>query len=89
MIRTKRSTLTFRRAFRLHGAGRSFPAGNYELVVDEELLEGLSFPAYRRVATWILTPALNSNSPTEMIVIDPVELAAAHAHDLACTESAE
>ncbi len=87
MMRTTRSTLTFTRTFRLDSGGRLFPAGDYELVMDEELLEGLSFPAYRRVATWILTPAVNSNNPTEMIVIDPVELAAAHVHDLVCTES--
>jgi len=45
MTRTKRSTLTFRRAFTLEGADRSFPAGAYELVTDEELIEGLSFPS--------------------------------------------
>lgn len=84
MTRTKRSTLTFIRAFILEGGERSFPAGTYELVTDEELIEGLSFPAYRRVASWILTPTQNANNPTEMIAIDPVKLAAAHADDTAC-----
>jgi hypothetical protein len=51
MTRTKRSTLTFNRAFTLEGVDRSFPAGAYELVMDEELIEGLSFSAYRRVAS--------------------------------------
>ncbi len=88
MTRTTRSKLTFSRDFRLEGAGRSFPAGVYELVTDEELIEGLSFPAYRRVASWMLTPAVNSTSPTEMIVVDPGELAVAHAHDLAGTNLA-
>jgi hypothetical protein len=83
MTRTKRSTLTFSRAFTLEGGERSFPAGAYELVTDEELIEGLSFPAYRRVASWILTPAQNSSSPTEMISIDPAKLAVAHARDAA------
>jgi hypothetical protein len=32
---------------------RLLPAGEYELVNDEELVEGLSFPVYRRVASWI------------------------------------
>jgi hypothetical protein len=85
-MRTKRSTLTFSRAFTLAGVGRSFPAGAYELVTDEELIEGLSFPVYRRVSSWILAPAQNSNTATEMIMIDPAELAAAHANDLACTK---
>lgn len=89
MTRTKRSTLTFSRAFTLEGLERSFPPGAYELVTDEELIEGLSFPAYRRVASWILTPAQNSSSATEMIMIDPVELAAAHAQDAAWTNSSE
>jgi hypothetical protein len=83
MTRTKRSTVTFSRAFTLETAKRSFPAGAYELVTDEELIEGLSFAAYRRVASWIITPEQNSSSATEMIVIDPVEFAAAHARDAA------
>jgi len=79
MTRTKRSTLTFNRAFTLEGLDRSFPPGAYELVTDEELIEGLSFPAYRRIASWILTPEQNSSTPAEMIPINPVELAAAYA----------
>jgi hypothetical protein len=62
-----------------------FPAGTYELVMDEELIEGLSFPAYRRIASWILTPEHDSGSPTEMILINPVELSAAHRRDMAST----
>jgi hypothetical protein len=81
MTRTKRRTLTFSHVFTLEGAERSFPAGAYDLVTDEELIEGLSFPAYRRVASWILTPPQSSSAPTEMIMIDPVELAAAHSRD--------
>ncbi len=87
MTRTNRCTLTFSRPFTLKGAERSFPAGAYELVTDDELIEGLSFPAYRRVASWILRSAQNSNGATEMILIDPVELAAAHAHDTAAKPS--
>ena len=45
MMRTKRSTLTFRRAFTLEGATRSFSAGAHDLVTDEELIKGLSFPS--------------------------------------------
>jgi len=85
MTRTKRSTLTFSRAFTLKGVERSLPAGAYELVTDEELIEGLSFPAYRRVGSWLLAPAQNSSISTEMIIVDPIELAAAHANDVATT----
>jgi len=83
MTRTKRSKLTFGHPFTLKGAERSFPAGTYELVTEEELIEGLSFPAYRRAASWILAPTQIPGKPTEMIMIDPVKLAAAHASDLA------
>lgn len=83
MTRTKRSVLSFNHSFTLKGAECLFSAGAYELVTDEELIEGLSFPAYRRVASWILTPPQNSSSPTEMIMIDPTELAAAHTRDKA------
>jgi hypothetical protein len=85
MTRTKRRTLTFSRAFKLKGVERSFSAGAYELVTDEELIEGLSFPVYRRVASWILAPAQDSSNATEMIMIDAVEFTAAHVRDAACT----
>jgi hypothetical protein len=83
MTRTKRSTLTFSRAFSLKDVDRSFAAGAYELVTDEELIEGLSFAAYRRVGSWLLAPAHNSSNSIEMIPIDPIALAAAHASDVA------
>jgi hypothetical protein len=64
--------------------GYCFGIRSERRLTDEELIEGLSFPAYRRVASWILTPTQNANNPTEMIAIDPVKLAAAHADDTAC-----
>ena len=33
------------------GVDRRLAAGEYEVTTDEELIEGLSFPVYRRVAT--------------------------------------
>ena len=59
----------------MEGVGRVLPAGNYEVVTDEELIEGLSFPAYRRVATMMIVPAQASS--VEMFNIDPLNLAAA------------
>ncbi len=79
MIRTKRNTLTFAHAFRLKAVDRVLPAGDYEIVTDEELLEGLSFPVYRRVATWIM--ATQGESASEMLAIDPADIAAAEARD--------
>jgi hypothetical protein len=50
------------------------------VVTDEELLDGLSFPVYRRVATMMFVPA-QSCSSVEMVTIDPVELQTARDRD--------
>ena len=55
--RTTRKAVEFSNSFSLEGIGRMLPAGSYEVVTDEELIEGLSFPVYRRVATMLLVPA--------------------------------
>ena len=47
-MRTTRTVLVFDSAFRLKALGRELPAGSYTIETDEELIEGLSFPAYRR-----------------------------------------
>ena len=49
ITRTKRVTLTFKYPFSLKGVDRRPAAGQYEVVSDEELIEELSFPVYRRV----------------------------------------
>jgi hypothetical protein len=56
-MRTTNKTVTFHRSFHLKGVDRLLPPGNYRVVTDEELIEGLSFPAYRRIATAIFVPA--------------------------------
>ena len=52
-IRSRRETVTFRHPFRIRGVDRLLPAGSYEVITDEEMIEGLSFAAFRRVATMI------------------------------------
>jgi hypothetical protein len=59
--------------FLLKGVERSLPPGEYEAITDEELIEGLSFPVYRRVSTMIFVPGQNA-SAIEMVAIDPQEL---------------
>ena len=56
MTRSRRETVTFRHPFRINGIDRQLQAGAYEVVTDEELIEGLSFPCFRRVATLIMVP---------------------------------
>lgn len=45
MTRTKRRTLTFKRAFTLRGVNHQLPPGDYELVTDEELMKSCRFPS--------------------------------------------
>jgi len=77
MTRTRRKQLTFARGFTLAGVDHPLPAGAYEIITDEELIEGLNFPVYRRTATWIMARA-SSSGAEEMVAVDPAALAAAH-----------
>jgi hypothetical protein len=43
-------------------------------MTDEELIAGLSFPVYRRVATMIFLPVQGQHGAIEMITIDPADL---------------
>jgi hypothetical protein len=56
--------------------------GGYEIVTDEEMIESLSFPSFRRVATMIIVPAdPPRQSTTEMISISSVDLSDAQRID--------
>jgi hypothetical protein len=79
-MRTSSKSVTFRRPFRLKGVDRMLPAGDYRIVTDEELIEGLSFPAYRRMSTMIFVPA-PTGSAVEMAPVDPLDLEAALEQD--------
>jgi hypothetical protein len=79
--RTTSKMLTFARPFTLKGVDRILPAGNYRVVTDEELIEELSFPVYRRVSTRIFVPGKSASS-VEMVAIDPQDLQAAQEREL-------
>jgi hypothetical protein len=87
--RTTKTTVTFTRPFSLTGFDGEQPAGSYSVETDEELLEGVSFPAYRRMATMMqVEPGPRSNgSVLQVAVIDPKELEAALAVDSAHSET--
>jgi hypothetical protein len=77
-VRTSRKTVTFAQPFSLSGIDEVQPAGTYTVETDEELLPGLSFPAYRRIATLIfLHPRCGGPIVEEVANIDPLELQAA------------
>jgi hypothetical protein len=86
-VRTSKKTVTFRRPFVLGGFDEVLPAGAYSVETDEELLEGISFPAYRRVLTWIhLHPKPGHPGLKQTLAIDPNELDAALTRDQAPAE---
>lgn len=80
--RSRRETVHFRHPFRLRGIDRPLAAGAYEVVTDEEMIEGLSFPCFRRVATMIMVPgAAPQRSAMEIISISSVDLSDAQRID--------
>jgi hypothetical protein len=84
IARTLTKTVVFTRPFLLKGVDRILPAGDYRVVTDEELIEGLSFPVYRRISTMIFVPAQSHPaSSVEMVIIDPIDLQAARDRDAA------
>jgi hypothetical protein len=76
--RTTKRTVTFSRPFKLETSGAEFPPGRYFIETDEELVDDVSFPVYRRTATMMqliadpLRPGI-----TETAMINPLELEAA------------
>ena len=81
-VRTSTKTVSFARPFLLKGVDRVLAAGQYKVVTDEELIEELSFPVYRRIATMIFVPADSQNSSSvEMVAIDPRDLQEAQDRD--------
>lgn len=81
-MRTSSKTLIFKHAFSLEGVDQPLPAGHYRVDTDEEVLDGLSFLAYRRVSTMIFLPAESSRAASiEVVIIDPVDLQAAQERD--------
>jgi hypothetical protein len=83
-LRTTSRTITFARPFSLAGLEESQPAGTYTIQTDEEPIEGLSFLAYRRVATVIFLPLRHGGQGSfQAISVTPEDLEVAQARDAA------
>ena len=82
------SKIVVARPFTLKGVDRILPPGEYRVVTDEELIEKLSFPVYRRMATMIFVPADSHRaSSVEMVTIDPLDLKEAQDRDVEIPEA--
>lgn len=89
IVRTSRRTVTFKRPFAISGIDEVQPPGNYPVETEEEVLPGLSFPAYRRVATLIHLRSRPGHAIMEQLAeIDPLELQAAQERDAAGVDCA-
>ena len=78
-MRTIRKSVIFDRPFSLSAIDEVQPAGRYTVDIDEELIEGLSFLAYRRVTTTIYLPLRQGGAGSMQAVrVDPAELVTAH-----------
>ena len=73
--RTSKRVVTFGHPFVLDSFDKELPAGDYDVETDEELLEGISFTAYRRMLIVIRLPGRPGER--QVLTIDPNELDAA------------
>ena len=86
--RSTRSTVTFSNPFTLPGYPGDLPAGDYEVLVEEELLQGLSFEAYRRTATYLTVRGRGGHAGrTELRAISDSDLKEALSRDRGATEN--
>ena len=87
-MRSTRSTVTFSNPFTLPGYLGELPAGDYEVLVEEELLQGLSFEAYRRMATYLTVRGRGSHAGrSELRAISDRELQEALGRDAALSRT--
>jgi hypothetical protein len=87
--RTREKTVTFVSTFELKGIDYPLPAGEYRVRTDEALIESLSFPVYRRVATVMFVPARAQRGAVEMVTIEPAALQEALERDAASVRHAK
>jgi hypothetical protein len=67
-IRTERKIVSFTKPFTLTHVDGVQPAGDYFVDADDELIEGISRLAYRRVATLFHIPSISSPQNTSQVV---------------------
>ncbi|HYM30975.1 MAG TPA: hypothetical protein VEU47_06740 [Candidatus Cybelea sp.] len=70
-IRTSTTTVTFRQPFILSGFEQLQAAGTYTVDTEEEQIEAISFPVWKRISTVI---RLSRSGGVEHRQIDPDEL---------------
>lgn len=79
--RTTTEVVEVLRPFRLSSRSGALPAGRYRVETEEEMLPGISSPAWRRTSMTIMRHGLSSGRLAQARAITPAELAAALATD--------
>jgi hypothetical protein len=73
--RSKTETIEFANSFALAGVAGTRPPGAYDVETIEEMIEGLSFQAFRRVSTTLTPQALDPVTRTRQVTeINPDDL---------------
>ena len=88
MIRSTTMDITFCHAFALKGLESAVPPGTYRIDIEEEQIDGLSFLAYRRLATFIRVPVAGRSGSSQDLLVDPKELEQALLRDAAADAAA-
>ena len=77
-IRTTRAVASFREPFTLRAVEGMQPPGDYNVYIEDELIQGLSRAAYRRVGTILQTPSISSpQDEARLVSISETDLEAA------------
>ena len=75
--RTTSFIVGFASPFLLPGFETPQPPGEYHVEQDEETIEGISWLAWRRVATFIYLPAVSvAGTASQLVRVDPTEFEA-------------
>ena len=66
--RSVSSVVTFKQPFKMGMQTETLPAGAYNVTIDEELIEGLSFAAYHRISTILEIPSIGTASAMKQYI---------------------
>jgi hypothetical protein len=79
--------VSFAHPFQLKGWAAALPAGTYTVETEEELIQELSFLAYRRVSTTLMAAADRRGASAGATEVDPRALTEAKRKDMATAEA--
>lgn len=77
-MRTRKSTVTFQRPFKLNKDIGELPPATYDIEIDEEEIQATGRTAYRRVAVYLY---VQDSASTRTVAVNPTDLESALARD--------